>query len=225
MHSKYRGMAFLLSLGSLPIGCNKDDNETTGLGTLGPITTQSDNSGGTVATGETGGTTTTGDDPTSFDTTTDDGSASATVTATNPTSATNMTTSPASGPQTGDPATSDPVTGDPDGSASEPQMTTFVTGNTDDTGFPETGGGESPYCQAYGDKIAECFGRDPGMVAADCQYYIYQGLQMDGPGCAQAFESMFACLSQLDCASFEMGTGCDQEVDALPQACPSMGGP
>lgn len=224
MHSNYRGMAFLLSLGSLPIACGNDDNETSGLGTLGPITTQPDNSSATAATGETGGTTTTGDDPTTNDVTTDDTNASAS--ATNPSSATNQTTMPSTDPVTGDPATSDPVTGDPDSGASDPQMTTFVTGNTEDTGFPESeSGGSSPYCQGYGDKVAECFGRDPMMVAEYCQYYIDQGLQMDGPGCAQALEAFYACVSQLDCNSFMMGTGCEQEDSGVMGACPSMGGP
>ena len=109
-------------------------------------------------------------------------------------------------------------------------MTTTRAGNTDDTGFPgETAYGETGYgyggCMGYASKVAECFQRDPQMAAAYCQYNIDMGGQADGPGCAQAFEAFYACLSNLDCASFEQGTGCDAQDMAIMQNCPSLGGP
>lgn len=218
MHPNYRGMAFLLSLGSLPLGgCGDDEEQTSGLSTLGPITTQSDNGGDSAATSGTG--TTAVDDPTTNDTTTD----ADLTTGPGPTTNSTMTA-----PMTGDPATGEPE--DPT-NASEPQMTTFVTGNTDDTGFPgetefpETGGYGGRICGPYADKIAECFQRNPAMVLEYCEYSIGMGGRADGPACAQAFEAFFACVSQLDCGSIEMSTGCEGEDMGVTRSCPSLGGP
>lgn len=60
MHPTYRGLALLLSIGSLPIACNKDSDEPTDSKTGGPDTSSSSADASSTG-GSTTGTPTTGD--------------------------------------------------------------------------------------------------------------------------------------------------------------------
>ncbi len=195
MPQNYRGVAFLLSLGSLPIACNNDDKDPTG-GTNSMT--------GTNPTGNTG---------------TDSGTTDGSVTST--------TDPTASGTST----TGAPTTGPLDTGATEPQMTTFLTTNTqtgfdtDDTGGPPPA--TDPVCIAYGAHVVECFPMYASYqeyLAQACEYYKAYGLRVDGQTCADAFDALFVCLSQVDCAEFGNpdATPCMAEEAALTAACPSI---
>lgn len=53
-----------------------------------------------------------------------------------------------------------------------------------------------------------------------CEYAISSGTADYGAECGTAVEALFACLSTLDCADFDMG--CPTEIEAATLAC---GGP
>ena len=108
MHPNYRGLAFLLSLGSLPIACNKGDNETdstSGSSGTGPAT----NTGtGADATDPTATAATTGPDATTTAGPTGGMDTGTTTSTTTPT--TSATTGPTTGDETGvQPPATDPT--------------------------------------------------------------------------------------------------------------------
>ncbi len=203
MHSDYRSMAFLLSLGALPIACNNDEKDDgTAAGTTS--TTMSTTPATTGTTGD-GPTTTTG--PTSP---TESGT---------PTSSTDPTADPTPGTATESTSPTNPT-----------ESTTFLSTGTDtdaDTtqeatdGLPPT---DDPTCLAYAAKLTDCFPRyaDYRQLTANyCAYYKMTGLAGDGQGCLDALEAQYVCLSQLDCAAFE-NEPCAPEKAAAETACPML---
>lgn len=204
MHPTYRGLAFLLSLGSLPIACNKDDNETDGTGGTGSTGTDAV----TPTTTSLGESTTGGASETSNDAT---------------------TTTPGTTP--GTTPTTDPTTGALDTGDTEPAVTTFLTSNTD-TGTGDTGDTDEPpplpeptdpTCLAYAAHITECMPGYAGYrtyVAQYCELYKNYGLRLDGQACLDAFEAYYVCSSMVDCA--ELGEGCATQMMAAEVACPNV---
>ncbi|HEY0138790.1 MAG TPA: hypothetical protein VGB85_32115 [Nannocystis sp.] len=145
MHTSHRGLAFLLSLGSLPLACTKNDNDT--------------DDGGTSGTGSTTTPTTTGDT----------GASDTGVT-----------------------------TGDPD------------------------------LCVVYAKHIAECNPTESSAYDESlmyCQLYKKYGFEADGKPCEDAFDALYVCLSNTDCAELanqDFGA-CEAEGAAISTACPTFG--
>lgn len=199
MHPTYRGLAFLLSLGSLPIACNKDSDEPTGdTKTGGPGT---DGSSGDSPTG------TTASAPTGTGTTAGEGTG--TGTSGEADTSTGGTDSSATEPA---------VTG---------FITTHTdTGNTDESGDPPPPPPpENPICQAYLEHLNECYpryARYNAYYALYCDTYLQYG-RRDGQGCIDAMEAYFACFNAIPCGMLGPES-CDAEFNAIADACPSFGG-
>ncbi|WAS94488.1 hypothetical protein [Nannocystis punicea] len=246
--SAYRSLAFLFSLGSLPIACNPDGDDTT------------DDSGGT--TDSTNGTT--------------DGTQT-TTTATTGDTATEPTTGGASEPTTGgttEPGTTTETGGggeaceayvaylikcEPEAEAMKDMYLAYcamiraqveaiygpvclaahdavyeclqASDCTDETAceaeveasngcFPEAGAA----CTAFGAKEAECYDEPvPDYAAGSCQVYLNSQVYYSSPACGEALEEWFACLVDLPCVEFEMQAGCEAQRDEVTGAC--GGGP
>lgn len=245
MDNSHRGLAFLLSLGTLPIACNpeKGDSDSDGATTGGP-TTNNPSSSGTTTSGEV----------TESDGMTTGGTGSATGTS-NPT--TGPTTS-AGETETGGPGglcekyvahammcdpELDPVSelmycetglemfgavyGQMCGMLFEEYLACLTQAECNDemaceaesmalyNCSPEIG----PACTDYGDKYAECYMGDPANVAKYCQIAVNGGNFSYGPMCGMAYEEYYACTSKLSCMELMMGMACQTEAMAIDTAC------
>ena len=208
MPSNYRGLALLLSIGSLPFACNKDNDDT--------------DSGGSTTTPGTSPTGTTGTGSDTTDPTNNSMSSDPTTTGNSGNSGTSE---------------SGTTTGPLDTSATEPQPTTFLTTNTEtgfDTGFdtedlpPPT----DPTCIAYGQHVVECNPRYAGYrdyIAGGCEYYKAYGLRTDGQPCVDALDALYVCLSTVDCAELadpeNPAPSCGKQFAAIEAACPGFEDP
>jgi hypothetical protein len=240
MDNSYHGLAFLLSLGTLPIACTieKGDSDSDGTTTGGP-TTDNTGSGTTGTTGGSAGMTTGG------------------TTTTEPTSG---TSSPTTGGETETGGPLGPceayvaklimcepdldMTEELDGCEAERKQQEAIVGPTcaalfdeillcfadamcgDDAACeaevdaayacsPEV----SPVCAAYGMKYGECFMQDPAETSKYCQTNINSVKYMVGPECGAAYEDYYVCMTGLDCAALEMGMGCEDKQTAIETAC------
>jgi hypothetical protein len=239
-NSSYHGLAFLLSLGTLPIACTveKGDSETDGATTGGPTTDGT----GTGTSGTTGGS---------------DGMTTGGTTTTEPTSG---TSSPTTGGETEtggplgpceayvahavkcDPSTDqamelmschdevqqfEAVYGSMCAVLFEEYLACLSESECDDDGAcqaevaaiescaPEIG----PICMAYGAKYAECYMVPVEAAGKYCQIAVNQGAFSYGPQCGAAYEEYFACFSELSCAELEMGMFCLAEQMGIEAAC------
>lgn len=210
MHPNTRGLAFLLSIGSLPLACTpKDDGDGDGSTTPG----------------------TSGTGPTTADPTTGVGMSSTPTTGDTGDSTTGNSGNSGTGDTTGGATTT--TTGPLDTGDTEPQATTFLTTNTE-TGFetdepppPPT----DPICIAYAEHVVACVPRYAGYenyLASGCEYNKAYAM-MDGQACVDAFDAVFVCLSKVDCAEFtdpeNPPPSCAAEIAALDAACPSFDEP
>ena len=199
MHPPYRGVAFLLSLGALPIACgdDKDPSATT------------DTSNGPSPLTDVAGSSTTSVDPATASPTTSD--PSGTTTSPDPGTTSTSTSEPP------DPSTEPHVT---------TFLTNNTTSEgTDDTGPPDFPPIEHEVCQEYVDHIVECFPRYrdyTGDLGYYCDSYINYGDRLDGPGCAAAIEALFACFNAIPCADLDGPGNCEPEQMAVDVACPSF---
>jgi hypothetical protein len=197
MHTNYRGLALLLSIGSLPIACTKEPNDTAGDDSTTGSTTSNSTTGTTGTTGTDTTDPTGTPDPTSTGgtTTTTMGQTDTTATTTEPQATTFLT------------------------SESETADTGFETG---DTGLPPA---TDPNCIAFGKHMAECIPRlaeYAEYLAQDCEYSKMSGM-VDGPDCVEAMDAFFVCLTMADCADLKENTGaCQKEQDAMDAACPGF---
>lgn len=190
MHPKHRGVALLLSLGSLPIGlagCNKDDDENTHIGSQGPITSDGDS-----------------DAPTTSSTGTDE--LDTTVTAS--TAGTTTSDPTTSGPTTSGPTTNDLTTGD------------FTTSGPPDPTTGEPPPPTAEVCILYGQRVGMCPGYDPIEAASTCQQILDSGTELDGQACRETMEAFYVCLTKQDCESIPYATGCGDEFQLLATDCP-----
>lgn len=194
MHTNSRGLALLLSLGSLPIACNKDDNDTASDST----TDSASNTTSSASTGSTGTDPTPTSDPTSTGTGT-------TTTTMGQTDTTATTTEP-------QPTTF--VTNDSD---------TNDTGFETDTGAPAATdpvciayGNHLGECVPRDAAYANYF-------ALDCEFIKMSGM-IDGPACMKALDAFYVCVSMADCAEFQDDSfPCGKEEDDAGELCPSLG--
>ncbi|MBA3550512.1 MAG: hypothetical protein H0T76_28895 [Nannocystis sp.] len=195
MNPNYRGIAFLLSLGSLPLACSKDKDDTdsntgtgtgTGTGTMGNTGTGTDATDSTPTTsGTTGNTGTTG--------------------------------------TTGTSGTTGGTTGPVNTSGTDTQTSATTDTNTDgDTDLPPP---TDPTCIAYAAHFVECnprYAMYQESFAQYCEYYKSYGFQVDGQACVNALEAYFVCLSAVDCAEIENETACAKESSAVENDCPNL---
>lgn len=86
-----------------------------------------------------------------------------------------------------------------------------------ETCYPEPG----EVCQAFGAKQFECFptNYDAAYFAGYCQYSINYGAYVSGAACSAAFEEQFACLSALSCGELQNGVPCSAEDDKVFELC------
>lgn len=197
MQPPSRGLAFLLSLGSLPIACNNDDSDDSGTKASGPTGDGSSGGSGSGTSGEGVSTTSGGPPPTSSATGESEG---------------------VSGTSSG---------GEPTGDDSQGFITTATTGPTsgDDTDSPPPV--TDPICLAYGAHIVECFPRYGDYrryIGAYCEYAKTYGLRLDGQACVDAFDALFVCLTELSCDELmtEEMPPCEKEGSSVEQDCPNM---
>jgi hypothetical protein len=194
MHPKYRGIALLLSLGSLPVACKDKEADDT----AGTTDTGNGPDPGTESAG-----TTTPVDPT-----------------TGPDGTSTSTSSTSTGPDPSGTTTSESTTFLTNNSTTTP---TTVDTEDSDTGPPQFPPPRNPVCQSFLDHYVECFPRyrDYGSYAGyACDQYIMYGMQADGQACADAIEAMFACFSTVAC---DVGPeGCAEQEMAIEAACPSF---
>jgi hypothetical protein len=243
MDNSYHGLAFLLSLGTLPIACTveKGESDSDGTTTGGPTT---DNTG-SGTTGTTGGTTGGSDGMTTGGTTD------------TPTSGTSSPTT-AGETETGGPTgacekyVAHAVMCDPDvdpanelsecqgalddqnavygpmcGMLFEEYLACLSESECDDEMAceaenmavqycsPEIG----PACMAYGAKYAECYMVPVESSSKYCQIAINQGTVSYGPQCGAAYEEYFVCFSNLSCDELMMGNFCQAEQTGIEAAC------
>lgn len=239
--STYRGLTFLLSLGSLPLGCTITDGGTSG------------NSAGTNGTTGGGSDTTGGGSATDTPTTTDAGTGGQT-------SGTGDA-STGGAPTTG--ASDDPcaayvaflvmcdatlagmeadllaecqqvrmVTGMVKGDAClalhDAYLDCIATAACDGADACQAAGDAAfectpppgDACKAYAAKYVECNpGEDEAALAGDCQAYVNYGLAFGGPACGMAYEERYACLGALSCGDLGSGTGCEAQEMSIEQNC------
>lgn len=78
-------------------------------------------------------------------------------------------------------------------------------------------------CMAFAAKEAECYDTpEPEYAAGACQVYVNDRAYYFGAACGAAFEELYVCLVDLPCPDFLMREGCDAEQAKLDTAC---GGP
>lgn len=241
-HSTYRGLAFLLSLGTLPLACKTDEGTTdSGTGTTtGPGTSSDGSSGassGTSAVTDTSGTDSAG---------------------TSGTSGTSGSSGSSSGDPTGGPGgiceqyAAFYLMCDPSGSTEQllemcqavreeregvygpaclalhdAYLACIITGGCEDTNACDAEAMATYYCkpeigaicQAYGAKYMECMLGDAAATSEYCQIGLNTAAFQYGPACGTAYEELIACLTALDCAELENPVGCEAQMTALSQAC------
>lgn len=229
----YRGLALLLSLGTLPVACKTDETSTdsdggTGGGTTtgtptgtGPTDGSGSGTGGSETDGSgsgTGGTTTGGGDGScetyvGWSVMCDPSLAGMEAELQMSCEAARKMYGGILGPTCvalyDDYLECESMAPCDDTSACEPVLDSFYACGPDP--------GEA--CKAFGMKYAEC-----GMGGAEessqyCQVTINSGSYQVGAACGTAYEELYACLSALSCADFETGTGCEAEEMAAETAC------
>lgn len=239
-NSSYHGLAFLLSLGTLPIACTveKGDSDSDGATTGGPTT----DVGTTGTTGTTGGS---------------DGMTTGGTATGEPTSG---TSSPTTGGETETGGAAGPCEAyvahsmmcDPEidpveelmGCQDNLKQAEAVYGamcamlydeylaclsqaecNDESACASEVMAIEScspelgPICMAYGAKYAECYMVPTETAGKYCQIAVNQANFSYGPQCGAAYEEYFACFSELSCAELEMGNFCQAEQMGIETAC------
>lgn len=169
MHPHYRGVAFLLSLGTIPIACGKDDpsdTTETGNGPTNPMTDPGVTTGtpsGTDATSDTAPPTTSG--PTSVDGTTAD---------------------------------PDPDTSSPNTTFLTNNETTEGSDETGPIEPPPPSNPACIAYLAHLEECMPGYRYNPE-AAAYCDLFLNYGMQVDGPACADAIEAVFACINAAPC--------------------------
>lgn len=73
-------------------------------------------------------------------------------------------------------------------------------------------------CAAYGDKVMEC-DPDSSLDSESCQIGVLIGTVYISEACGGASEDYYACLGALDCAEFEAGTECESAFMTMQETC------
>lgn len=193
MHPPHRGLAFLLSLGSLPIACGKPDEDSD---------TKASDPTGSSESGTSGGSTTSGGSATTGTPTTG-GSGG-------------MSTSGTSGTSSGGELTTEGSQG-----FITTATTGTSTGGDTETIPPVTDPTCLAY-GAHVVECFPRYESYRQYIGYYCQYYKMYGLRADGQACADAFEAMYVCFSMLPCEEFGTPQACEKEAATVTQDCPSL---
>jgi hypothetical protein len=197
-------IAFLLSVGAIPLGCPSGQEDNQGQ-------TSFATSVGNGASTNPGSDTSAGED-------TDGGSMSTTGTtdpsdSTDPSTTMTTTTMSTTDPST-DPSLTDPM------SMTDPDTGYGSYGTYGSGGFQCTGA-MMPVCQAYASKVVECspqYAGSEGMIAYDCGCMLEYYAAYYGPACVGAIEDYYACIAQTSCQELAAG-GCAQADMNVIETC------
>lgn len=191
-----RSFAFLFSLAALPMaGCPAgDDTESA---------TNADSSS-------------TSNDPTTSTSNSTTATTTATTTSADTTISTTEEPTTESGTTTTD--TESTSTGTDSSSGSESSS----SGEAPESSSGSTGAEVDPLCQAYADKIVECYPKYAAYadyLATECTYQLgyYAGYSA---ACGMAFEEALSCIGSADCKELAAETACTEEQSAVAMACP-----
>ncbi len=80
-------------------------------------------------------------------------------------------------------------------------------------------------CDGYAALIVMCnpeYANYLDQIEAECLGQVGMFVDADGPECGAALEDLLACISGIDCATFEGGDFCPTESAAALDACPSL---
>ncbi|MCY1061227.1 hypothetical protein [Nannocystis sp. SCPEA4] len=243
--STYRSLAFLFSLGTLPVACKPESHDTTDGGTGGT----SDTTDGATSTASP--TTSTGS-TTADDSTTGPGTSEGTDTTGPGTSEGTDTTGGAL--DACEAYVAYALKCDPEAAGTEAELLAYCTmwrnmieasygptclalhdavnqclaaSDCEDPDaceaemdaangcLPEAGAA----CMMYATKQTECYGEPVPSSAEGCQAYINSNAYYAGAPCGSALEEWYACLADLPCPEFQMRTGCDAEQEKVDEAC------
>ncbi|MCB9566910.1 MAG: hypothetical protein H6710_06815 [Myxococcales bacterium] len=244
--SSYRHLAFLLSLGGIPLACTSDDTSSTS--DTSPTGTTS---GGTATTtGSASDTTTAGTDS--------GGSGSGTMGATSGSTSSGTTASETTGGPAGacESYTTKYVECNPgesyddilagcqeakmyweqeygpacaaafdalNGCLADQECADFPDSElcaADYAAFNEACAPEiGEVCAAFATKYAECSGEDASYFAKYCQIGLNEATMEYGAACGMAYEEYYACLTGLSCAELGGDNACPDEAAAIDVAC------
>ena len=133
-------------------------------------------------------------------------------------SATGASAGPTTTPDPTTSTTASPTTNDPN--PEDESSTTVPDGPMGD------GTDVEAVCQAYGQKVVECFpeeGSDPTNPAEACQDTM-DYMESLSAECADEYLSYFACLGGLDCKTIVMkGRACAEEIAMAEDTCALLG--
>lgn len=166
-----------------------------------PADTEGSSSGGTTG-GSTGSTGVADSSSTAVGTSTGDG-----TTSTGPTSA------------TGSSSTTDVST-------SSGGTTAESSSSSSEGGESSTTGGVGNTCERVGDLMNMCFGGGYGYYyESSCNYYINYWIAAGDYACAQAYNEVYSCIADLECAEVFMGvySACSAEYDNMYDTCYNWG--
>lgn len=89
-----------------------------------------------------------------------------------------------------------------------------------------TGGGAGNTCERVGDLMNMCFGGGYGYYyESSCNYYINYWIAQGDYACAQAYNEVYSCIADLECAEVFMGvySACETEYDNMYDTCYDWG--
>lgn len=89
-----------------------------------------------------------------------------------------------------------------------------------------TGGGGGNTCERVGDLMNMCFGGGYGYYyESSCNYYINYWIAQGDYACALAYNEVYSCIADLECAEVFMGvySACETEYDNMYDTCYDWG--
>lgn len=99
--------------------------------------------------------------------------------------------------------------------------------STSEGGESSTTGGVGNTCERVGDLMDMCFGGGYGYYyESSCNYYINYWIAAGDYACAQAYNEVYSCIADLECAEVFMGVyqACATEYDNMYATCYDWGG-
>lgn len=126
---------------------------------------------------------------------------------------------------TGSSSTTEPIvpgTTDPSTSSGPPSDSTSSDGGESTS----TGGEQGNTCDRVGDLMDMCFGGGYGYYyESSCNYYINYWIAAGDLACAQAYNEVYACIADLECAEVFMGVydACEVQYDNMYAVCYDWG--
>lgn len=131
-------------------------------------------------------------------------------------------TSTSDGTSTGPGASTSSSTTEISTSSSGPSEST----STSEGGESSTTGGVGNTCERVGDLMDMCFGGGYGYYyESSCNYYINYHIAAGDYACAQAYNEIYSCIADLECAEVFMGVyqSCQTEYENMYDTCYDWG--